>query len=212
MGNPFSMNLQLFGEGDPAPADPTPEGAPPSPAPGGEEQRFTQAEVDAMIAAKLQEYQSGESQRIQNARSEAERLAQMTESERAEHKQRQAEEDLRAREAEIARRESAVIRRELKAQALETLAGKGLDKSLADLLDYGSAESCSASIERMEKAFRAAVQAGVEQRLKTGGGALPRGGEVSQPQNTPDETMALRLAKANAETDRAANDIITRYM
>ena len=70
---------------------------------------------------------------MQAARSEAERLLSMTDEERAQEQQR---------EAELARREEEVARRELRAQAVQELAARQLPAELADLLDYTDAECC----------------------------------------------------------------------
>ena len=216
--NPFRMSLQLFGEGEGTAPEGLPAQAEEAPAAEGEgqraepaEKRFTKAEVDAMIQSRLERYKRDENKRIAEARSEAEKLARMNESERAEHERRQAEQDLQTREAEIARRESEIARRELKAQAMETLTAKGLDKSLAELLDYASAETCDASIARMEKAFRAAVQAAVESRLSGSAVTLTRDGQ-SQAAPTEAEQIAARIGRTSAEANRAANDIISKYI
>uniref|UniRef100_UPI000A52BAC2 capsid assembly scaffolding protein Gp46 family protein n=1 Tax=Geobacillus kaustophilus TaxID=1462 RepID=UPI000A52BAC2 len=73
-----------------------------------------------------------------------------------------------------AKREAEITRRELRATALETLAEKGLPKQLADILVYTDAETCQKSIESVEKVFRDAVEAAVNERLK--GGEPPKGG------------------------------------
>lgn len=98
-------------------------------------------------------------------KSEAERLAKLTADQRA-------AEEWKKREAEMTKREQEISRRELKAQAKETLAEKGLPSALIDTLNFTDADSCSASIDAVEKAFRAAVQTGVEDRMK---GHTPKG-------------------------------------
>ena len=54
------------------------------------------------------------------------------------------------------------------AQAKNTLAEKMLPVSLAEVLNYTDADSCSQSISAVEKSFQEAVQAAVEERLKGG--------------------------------------------
>lgn len=98
---------------------------------------------------------------INAAKTEAERLAQLSAEERAEEARKTKEDAMSKREAEI-------TRRELRATALEELAQKGLPSSLADVLVYTDADACNASIASVETAFRAAVQQGVEERLKGG--------------------------------------------
>lgn len=93
--------------------------------------------------------------------SEAEKLAKMTGTEKAAYLQQKQERELQRREAEV-------TRRELMAEAKNTLAEKKLPAELAEILSYGDADACKKSIEAVEKAFRSAVQAAVEERLKGG--------------------------------------------
>ena len=124
-----------------------------------------QAEFDRRVSKAL-ETQKGKmtatiQQQINDAVTEAQRLAKMTQAEREEHdRQKQAE--------ELAKREAAITRRELTATAKDTLASKGLPISLADILNYESADTANASIAAVEKAFQSAVQTAVEDRLKGG--------------------------------------------
>ena len=72
-------------------------------------------------------------------------------------------------EAGMAQRERDVARRELAAHAREALAARGLP----GVLDYSGQEALDASLDSAERAFRAAVQRGMEQRLR---GEPPRTG------------------------------------
>ena len=76
-------------------------------------------------------------------------------------------------EAGMAQRERDVARRELAAHAREALAARGLPNELAGVLDYSGQEALDASLDSAERAFRAAVQRGMEQRLR---GEPPRTG------------------------------------
>lgn len=130
---------------------------------------FSQADVDRIIARENAKWKRQQEKAIETARTEAEKLASMSAEQRA-----QAERE--KRESELAKREAEITRRELHAQALETLAQKGLPSDLASMLAYTDADACNASIDAVEKAFRSAVQKGVEERLrgnapKTGAGA-----------------------------------------
>lgn len=93
--------------------------------------------------------------------SEAEKLAKMTKEEKAEYMANK-------REKELADREVAMTRKELMAEAKNTLAEKKLPVGLAEVLVYTDAEACNKSIATVEKEFRAAVEAAVEDRLKGG--------------------------------------------
>lgn len=110
------------------------------------EKKFTQKEFDDLISEKL---------------SEAEKLAKMNAEQKAKYEQEK-------HEKELADREAALTKRELTATAKEVLTEKGLPAELADIVDTTSAENCTASIEAIEKAFSAAVQKAVNDRLKSG--------------------------------------------
>lgn len=93
--------------------------------------------------------------------SEAEKLSKMTELEKKAYQQK--------KEAEkIAQRERDITKRELMAEAKNTLTEKSMPLSLAEILDYSDAEKCNASLATVEEAFKGAVEAGVEERLKGG--------------------------------------------
>ena len=120
---------------------------------------FTQAEIDALISQTIAKERAKAEKAVAAAKTEAEKLATMTAEEKAEHERQAREDKLAAREAEL-------TKRELRATALQTLAEKSLPAELADVLDYADADKCNASIGSVEKVFRAAVQKGVEERMK----------------------------------------------
>lgn len=131
-----------------------------------------QARIDALMAKTIAKERAKAEADVAKAKTEAEKLAKMNADQKAEYERQQRDEELKKREADI-------TRRELRASALETLAEKGLPKGLADILDYKDAESTKTSLESVEKAFREAVEAGVNERLKSGapgGGAGSKGG------------------------------------
>lgn len=175
------MNLQLFA-GEDAPGDggesagndqaggETDKGG--ESAPG--EKMLTQSEVNRIVQRTIAEERAKAKKQAEEARTEAEKLATMTAEQRAKH-------EADKREAELTKRETELNRRELRATAAETLAQKNLPSALLDILDYSSADACSNAIEAAETAWRNAVQAGVEERLrgkppKIGGHATQRDG------------------------------------
>lgn len=167
--NLLPLNLQLFAE----------EGTPlEDENKGAETQTFDdllkgnkdyQAEFDRRMSKGLEtaktKWQQEAEAKIAEAKTEAEKLARMNAEQKAEHEREQ-------REKALADREAALSLRELKAQAATTLAEKGLPKELLDSLSYADADTCQKSIDAVESAFRTAVQAGVEERLK---GKTPTG-------------------------------------
>ena len=148
------------------------------------ERTFTQADVDRMIADRLSRERRQHQQDIENARTEArteaERLAQMTQEQRAQAEQQRAQQEAQRREQQLQQREADITRRELRAQAMDTLATRDMPVGLANILDYSSADACNASIDTVEREFRDAVQKAVDARLKASGYSLPA------PGNKPD--------------------------
>ena len=137
-----------------------------------------------MIADRLSRERRQHQKDIENARSEgrteAERLAQMTQEQRAQAERERAEREAQQREQALAQREADITRRELRAQAIDTLISRELPHELESVLDYSSADACNASIDNIERVFRAAVQSAVDARLKSSGVNLPA------PGNKPD--------------------------
>ncbi len=179
--------------------------------------RFTQADIDRIVAQRLAKQKRDEESRInqarEEARSEAERLAKMTEEQRTQHEREQSEARLKEREDAIAAREAEITKRELRATATETLVTRGLPKELAEILDYSDADKCNASIDSVEKAFRDAVQAGVDSRLKSSAVTLKKGAAQGNAEEnlTDGERIASQLGRANAAANKTANDIVAKY-
>ena len=70
-----------------------------------------------------------------------------------------------ARSDALSGREEDLCRREMAAQARDALQERGLPTALADCLCFADAEEMQNGVDALEKAFRAAVQQGVEDRL-----------------------------------------------
>ena len=124
-----------------------------------------QAEFDRRVAKALEtnrtKMQADIEAKMQEARTEAEKMAKMNAEQKAQYeREKQAK--------ELADREAAITRRELMATAKEQLQEKGLPISLAAVLNYASAEECTASIDAVGKAFQEAVEKAVDDRF-TGG-------------------------------------------
>lgn len=167
------MMLQLFAEPGPTPPAPEPLAPnPPSPeppAPKDEPKSFDdilkdskyQEEYDRRLKAELSAQESRLKVLFDEKATEAEKLAKMTDDEKAEYKRQKREKELQAREMEL-------TKRELMAVAKSTLIEKELPASLAELLNYSDADSCNKSILALEKAFKQAVQAQVDKKLEGG--------------------------------------------
>lgn len=173
--NKFPMTLQLFAEGDGdgagggnvSEAGASGEGTNNEPLSfdGFLAQEGNQAEFDRRVQKAIDTAVSNAQQKWQaltdDKLSEAEKLAKMNKEEKAAYMQQK-------KEKELSDRESAVARKELMAEAKNTLAEKKLPAGLAEVLNYTDAESCNKSIAAVEKAFQAAVEAAVQERLKGG--------------------------------------------
>lgn len=131
------------------------------------ERTFTQSDVDRMVGERL----SRERQKLEKEKeasvSEAIKLQKMNADEKAKYEQQQRLDELTKREADI-------TTRELKAQAYETLAEKGLPKELVEILNYTDADTCNKSIEAVNKAFQSAVEKATNEKLR--GGSTPKAG------------------------------------
>lgn len=169
--NLMPLKLQLFAEGD----DPGADGGegdfgggdPKSSDKGNGPLSFeTESErdsyLDKQIAKALDtargKWEAETNTKIEAAKTEAEKMAEMTAEQKAQHKEQE-------RLDEISKREADITRRELRAQSLEKLAEKELPKELIDVVVFTDADSCNASIEAVEKAFRKSVEDGVNKRL-----------------------------------------------
>ena len=131
-----------------------------------------QAEFDRRINKALEtaksKWETENAGKLEAAKTEAEKLAKMNAEEKAKYAEQK-------RLAEIEKRERDISTRELKAQAYETLAEKGLPKELVEILDYQDAETCNKSIEKVSTAFQTAVEKAVNEKLR--GGEAPKGGK-----------------------------------
>ena len=154
-----------------------------------------QAEFDRRIGKALEtsrsKMQTEIDARIQEARTEAEKLAKMNAEQKAEYEKEK-------REKELADREASITKRELAAAAKEQLAEKGLPLSLADVLNYSTAEACSASIDSVGKAFQEAVEKAVEERLS--GGKPPKKAD-DKAAYTMDQIKAMSTDEINKNWD-----------
>ena len=119
------------------------------------------AEIDRRIREALDQARGEWAAETAKAVADTERLAAMSDSERASY-------NLSRRESALNERERQLVERELRAMALEKLAERGLPRELADALPYTDEARCLAGLDSVERAFRAAVQAGVDERLRGG--------------------------------------------
>ena len=115
------------------------------------EKLYTQEQLDSALEKERTEFGK--------KLAEAEKLAAMTESSRADYKRVQ-------REKALEKREAAVAKRELMADALAMINDAGLPVQLAQCLDYSDRRACEESFDAVKKAFGAAVTAAIGERMR----------------------------------------------
>ena len=127
------------------------------------EKTFTQDQVNDIVSKRLSEANQKADKRVKDevakALAEAERQSKLTESE--------SEKEFKAKQkAELDERERNITLRERRADAKDVLADKGIDSSLVDFVIDVDEEKTNLNIEKLEKAFNAAVEKGVQAKLK----------------------------------------------
>jgi len=181
---PFKMHLQLFGansgngegtgEGEGTGGDSTTGTGEGEGKGEGDNKSFDdllkdknyQSEFDKKIAKALEtakgKWEADYKTKIEEAKTEAQKLAKMNADEKAKYEQEK-------RVAELEKREKDITTRELQATAKTTLVDKGLPIELYEILNYSDAESCNKSIEAVEKAFQTSVEKSVNEKLRGNG-------------------------------------------
>lgn len=175
----WKFDLQLFAD-DSAPdtgsdeGAETPEGKPPEDKPEKPEQgkkRYTDEDVDDIINRKFAEWQKKQ----QKAVNEAKKLAEMNAQQKAEYERDQLQKEL----DDYKRKDSLA---EMTKTARKMLSESGITASddILSVLVTTDAEQTKAAIDSFSKAFQAAVEAAVKERLRgepprrgSGGGAAP---------------------------------------
>lgn len=142
------------------------------PAAGAQEQQgektFSQKDVNAIIARETAKLQKKFETQLDEKLTEAQKMAKMNAEQKADYERKQAEKRLNEREA-------GITRRELMASAKDVLLEKKLDTSLAEILDYTDAEACNKSIDTVVKVVTAAIEKGVDMRIKASA-SVPKAG------------------------------------
>lgn len=196
-GGLFKINLGYFGEGEGS-EDQSQEGGNQEDNQGKQKETksYTQEQLDALLQSEtdkrvnqaMESFKSKELPKLLNgAKAEAEKLAKMNADQKAEYERKQQEEQLLQREAEV-------TRKELKIEAHKMFTERNLPVDLLDVLLYDSAENCNKSIDAVEKAFRQAVEKGVNERLK---GETPKAGGAVKQSSYAEQLSEARKAGNN---------------
>ena len=143
------------------------------------QETFTQADVDCRIQQALEtargKWEADVSERIQQERDDAAKLAQMSEKEKAEEMARRQKESFDTQKAEFERERSVF-------DAQKQLADRRLPLDFAELLAGKDTEATKNNIDAFEQAFNAAVQEAVVIQMK---GSAPQVGVMQQPETDP---------------------------
>ena len=137
--------------------------------------KMLQSEVDRRITSALKKQAKSNEAKIK----EAQKLAQMNESEKFQY-------ELEQREKAIEEKEKALALAENKNEASRILADKGLSLSLVDFVVAEDAETMNDRIKTLDKAFKESVKREVEKRL---------GSSAPKKNLPPDETITKEQAK-----------------
>lgn len=137
--------------------------------------KMLQSEVDRRITSALKKQAKSNEAKIK----EAQKLAQMNESEKFQY-------ELEQREKAIEEKEKALALAENKNEASKILADKGLSLSLVDFVVAEDAETMNDRIKVLDKAFKESVKREVEKRL---------GSSAPKKNLPPDETITKEQAK-----------------
>lgn len=144
--------------------------------------KLLQSEVDRRITSALKKQAKSNEAKIK----EAQKLAQMNETEKFQY-------ELEQREKAIAEKEKALALAENKNTASQILADKGLSLSLVDFVIAEDAETMNSNIRLLEKAFKDSVKREVEKRL---------GSSAPKKNLPPDETITKEQAKKMSIIER----------
>lgn len=154
---------------------------------GTETKTYTQEEVDALLQREgdkrvteaLKKAERKNAERVK----EAQKLAQMNESEKYQY-------ELEQREKAIEEKEKALALAENRNEASKILADKGLSLSLVDFVVAEDAETMNDRIKVLDKAFKESVKREVEKRL---GSSAPKKNLPIEDTITKEKAMKMGI-------------------
>lgn len=168
------LNMQFFNSGEENPPEGTQvEGTPPE---GQGEKTYTDADVQKLVSEKLAEAEISWNEKLEAAKTEAEKLAKLSKEEKEAHEEQK-------RIAALEEREAAVAKRELESETVKLLAEKQIPDSVLSLVIGTDAESTKKNIDTFKTVFDTAVQKAVEARMS---GRTPKTGSGSSATKTDD--------------------------
>ncbi len=183
MSNKLPMNLQFFAEGSPDPETGAPAGAEATDTEQqeqpqeGSQRTFTQEEVDKMVQKRMARYDRDHQKEVDDARSEATRLAKMTKDQRKEHELEEANRKAENAQAELARYKMRDTARKQLVEGGYTPTDEDIDLIVTDKAEstQQNVQAILSMVERVKSSTR-------DEMLK---GATPQitGDPVKKPQS-----------------------------
>lgn len=125
----------------------------------GQDKTFKQEDVDKIVSTRLAREKAKWQADIEAEKAEAAKLAKMTATEKQQHL-------LDKQKAEIEEKEKTIAAREMKLTKIDIFNEKKLPIELVDCVQGEDADTVKANIDTFEKAWQAAIQTAVEERLK----------------------------------------------
>ncbi|SUN02913.1 phage protein [Streptococcus agalactiae] len=162
------------------------------------ERTFTRADISKMMTAERAKWEAEQSEAIEKARTEGERLAKLSKDERAKEEQK--------RLSAIAEREKAVAEREMRIETQSLLAEKGLPLDFIDVVLATTADEVKTNIDNLQSIFDQAVENRVNERLTQ---KSPRTGNGSVGM-TKAEIMAIENDDERLKAIAANRNLFTR--
>lgn len=214
MFNKLPMNLQFFAEGSPAPEAGAPAGAETTDTEQqeqpqeGSQRTFTQEEVDKMVQKRMARYDRDHQKEVDDARSEATRLAKMNKDQQKDYKLQQAEQ---AREEAL----SKLARYEMRDTARQQLIDGGYknptDEDI-DLIVTEKAETTKANGEAFLKAVER-IRQSVRDELLQGNTPQLSGTQIKVPKTSDVNKMSYQeLAALKQNNPQAYSQIIKQEL
>ena len=214
MFNKLPMNLQFFAEGSPAPEAGAPAGAETTDTEqqeqpqDGPQKTFTQEEVDKMVQKRMARYDRDHQKEVDDARSEATRLAKMNKDQQKDYKLQQAEKDRQEALSKLARYEMQDVAR----QQLIDGGYANPTKEDIDLIVTDNADTTKANGEAFLKAVERIRQSVRDELLK---GSTPQinGTQIEVPDTSDVNKMSYKeLAELKQKNPRAYSQIVKREL
>lgn len=123
-----------------------------------EQRTFTRNDIAKMMSAEKRKWEEEKEQEIEEAKSEAERLAKLSKDEREKEQERKRKEALD-------KREQAIAYKELRIETRSLLAEEGLPLEFLDVVMTDSADDIQDNIKNIRTVFDEAVEKRVDERL-----------------------------------------------